>query len=90
MTIYELVEKVKHIALEEHDIDKAVNLLLSVTHEDGTPISNAEIRKIIQILKGKIEAPNGGFYLMESDNSALLSLIDAIENKLKGRTNNGQ
>lgn len=45
MTIYELVEKVKHIALEEHDIDKAVNFLLSVKHEDGTPISNAEIKK---------------------------------------------
>lgn len=89
MTIYELVEKVKHIALEEHDIDKAVNFLLSVKHEDGTPISNAEIKKIIQRLKGKIEAPNGGFYLMESDNSALLSLISAIENKLKGRNNNG-
>ena len=89
MTIYELVEKVKHIALEEHDIEKAVNLLLSVKHKDGTPISNAEIREIIQRTKEEIEDPNGEFYLIESDNSALLSLISAIENKLKGRNNNG-
>lgn len=89
MNIYDLVKKIKRIALEEHDLDKAVNLLLSVKHEDGTSISNAEIRKIVQILKGRVEAQNGGFYLMESDNSALLSLISAIENKLKGRNNNG-
>ena len=89
MTIYELVKHIKYIVLEEKDVDKAVNVVWSVKHEDGTPITNAEIRKIIQMLKGEIEAPNGGFYLIESDNSALLSLISAIENKLKGRNNNG-
>lgn len=90
MTIYELVKHIKYIVLEEKDVDKAVNVVWSVKHEDGTPITNAEIRKIIQMLKGEIEASNGGFYLIESDNSALLILINAIEAKLKGRNNDGK
>lgn len=89
MDIAQFADSLKTLLYQDGDINEIARKILTARYTDGRLLSDEDIEYVLSVLRYGKPNSNGYICLNESDNSALLELVNAIEKKVKEGKNNG-
>ena len=82
MTLYEFAEHLRAILVQNNGVQRVVNEIKNIRHENGTPLSDEEKQQFITYLQGRRYSPDGRLIITDSDNSAFIRLVQTVSQTL--------
>lgn len=82
MTLYEFAEYLRTLLGQMNGVQRVVDEIRTIRHEDGTPLSDREKQQIITYLQGRKYTQDGRLIITDSDNSAFIRLVQAVSQTL--------